>query len=112
MAWRQRSTLGGRLGSVRVEHAGVDEDVVASEPGEDSVVDGARLTDQLQHPPQAPRVVLGLVGAVPLVEASIRSACVVGEPQLGDEPRKADEQWCVEKAFHPEQGVSDPADPP
>ena len=52
---------------------------------------------------------LRLPSSVPLVEPAIETMLVVGQPQLGDEAGKANEEWGVEQALVPEQVVATPA---
>ena len=97
---------GPRCGTTARDELRPGEQVVAPDAGQHQVVDRPRHAHQRQHPPQAAGVVLGGDHPVPVVEAPVDAVLVVGEPQLRDEAREADEQRCVEQAFPSEERVA------
>ena len=88
-----------RPGATRPPHpprrrpgAAAAQQFVAAQPGQHGVVDRTRHRHQREHPPQGARVVLGAARAIPLIQAPVAAALVVGQPQLRDEAREADKQ--------------------
>ena len=96
-----------RRRGVRVEQVRVVERRVTRQPGEDPVVHGAGLADQLEHPPQRARVAVRALEAVPLVQTAVATLAIVGEPELRHEAGEAHEHGRVEQAL-----PSEPAVPP
>src|SRR5215472_14747941 len=81
------------------------EEVVAPEARKHHVLDGAGRTDEFEHPPERPGVVLGTSGVAPFVESSVAVSLVMVEPELGNETREPHEEWRVQDALTQEERV-------
>jgi hypothetical protein len=72
--------------------AGIGEVLVAAKSRQNPVGNKARDADQREDPPQRADVIVGQRSAVLLIQAAVVAIRVVRDPQLRDEPWKADEQ--------------------
>ncbi len=90
--------------SIMIHRSGNEH--ISALAGENVEADRITVGHHGKRPPQRAHVVLRETGTVPLVDTSIPTLVVRGEPEFGDEAGESREQGCVEQAFRPKHGMS------